>query len=495
MLSSTKLTLEARTTSVRLGSLLGAYERVVDRLGPDEAFLLETLAGPARDRRHSVLGLGRILEVSVLDTRVKWHGRDALVRAMARTLRDIGIDDAAVDGHGIGAAHLSHPQDAWDVVRGVLTLLGGHDGPGGGPLCLAFFGYDAARRIEKLPALLDRTEAPPDITIVAHQAHVRVPVGSDLGELTVWEAPGCSADNLQQVLQALDTSGASAPPSALPPAPTPVEVHDEMTSATFADLVGRCHEHIAAGDVYQVQIGHEIAVRSALDPVDAYRRLRHRNPAPYMSLARWQGRWVIGSSPELFVRLDGETILMRPVAGTAPSCGGAESAAAALHGSEKEMAEHLMLVDLCRNDIGRVCAPGSLRLVDTAVVERFSHVLHMVSTVAGARPASTDAIDVVTALFPAGTMTGAPKVRAMEIIESLEASPRGLYAGAIGTLSPDGDVDLALGIRMLTLEGGVYRMRASAGVVADSTPEQEWSETLAKVSGPFWAVTGQEIFR
>ena len=262
---------------------------------------------------------------------------------------------------------------------------------------------------------------------------------------------------------------------------------------TYLANVEKCLKHIAVGDIYQVQIGHEWNIHSPVDPVAVYQRLRERNASPYMYLTQVGSSTVIGASPELFVRVEDGLVSMRPIAGTAPRGPDDEARAERLRTDPKELAEHVMLVDLCRNDIGRICQRNTLAVPDQLVVERYSHVLHLVSTVTGQVEEGKDTYDIIAALFPAGTMTGAPKIRAMEIIEDTERSRRGLYAGALGLIDVGGYVNLALCIRTLIHRDGTFRTRASAGIVADSEPEREWRETLAKVGAGYWAVTGKEL--
>jgi anthranilate synthase component 1 len=272
------------------------------------------------------------------------------------------------------------------------------------------------------------------------------------------------------------------------------DAEDDTDRETYLAHVDKALGHIAIGDIYQVQIGHELTIRSTADPVTVYRRLRDRNASPYMYLTPLGEHTVVGASPELFVRVRDDEVVMRPIAGTYPrGVVDDETAAARLATNPKEIAEHVMLVDLCRNDIGRICRKDTLEVRDQMVVERYSHVLHLVSTVAGHAAPGMDSYDVIAALFPSGTMTGAPKIRAMEIIEAVEARRRGLYAGAIGLIGTGGYLNLALCIRTLIHHGGVYRTRASAGVVADSEADREWTETLAKSSAAYWAVTGKEL--
>ena len=262
------------------------------------------------------------------------------------------------------------------------------------------------------------------------------------------------------------------------------------------EIVARAKEHIAAGDIYQVQLGHEISIESDVDPVDVYRRLRDRNPSPYMFLARLAGQDIIGASPELFLRVSGDLATLRPIAGTIGRGATRDEdgcRARRLQTDPKEQAEHLMLVDLCRNDLGRVCRPGTLQVDEYLVPEQYSHLIHLVSNVVARVRTECDAFDVLTAAFPAGTMTGAPKVRAMEIIESMETARRGVYAGAIGVIDFGGYVNTALAIRTAVRANGRYRLRASAGIVADSVPANEWRETIHKLNATYWAVTGKEL--
>ncbi|WP_309244271.1 anthranilate synthase component I family protein [Micromonospora parastrephiae] len=282
----------------------------------------------------------------------------------------------------------------------------------------------------------------------------------------------------------------------VPAAPPPSLVRDNVDEETFAARVKQCLRHIEVGDSYQIQIGHRIDVETTLTPLEVYRRLRHRNPSPYMYLTPWAGRTVIGASPELFLRIEQGRLSMRPIAGTAPRGADPETdrrRVAELSASEKERAEHVMLVDLCRNDIGRVCVPGTLSVDAMFDVEPFAYVHHLVSTVSGQLADDADVWAAICASFPAGTMTGAPKLRSMEIIDGLEDEPRGVYAGSIGLVDVRGYAVLALCIRTAVHDGRRYRTQASAGVVADSTPGAEWQETLAKMSATYWALTGVEL--
>jgi anthranilate/para-aminobenzoate synthase component I len=243
-------------------------------------------------------------------------------------------------------------------------------------------------------------------------------------------------------------------------------------------------------------LGHELVIDSEADELIVYQRLRQRNPSPYMSFVDLGDMALISASPELFLRIAGDDMVMRPIAGTAPRTGVPavdELRVQELCADAKEIAEHVMLIDLCRNDLGRVAQIGTVEVDEYMVVENFSHVFHLVSNVIAKKAEQFDAYDVIQATFPAGTMTGAPKVRAMEIIESLETSRRGGYAGAFGLLDFGGFVNTGLTIRSIFHSAAGYHLRASGGVVADSTPAGEWRETLAKLSATYWAVTNREL--
>ncbi|MBT2674966.1 anthranilate synthase component I family protein [Streptomyces sp. ISL-14] len=239
-------------------------------------------------------------------------------------------------------------------------------------------------------------------------------------------------------------------------------------------------------------------VNRVVHPIEeeSYRRLRARNPSPYMYLLPRAEGELIGASPELFFRsVDGE-ITMRPIAGTTrrgPDPEENDRRIKEMLASSKEQAEHIMLVDLCRNDIGRVSVPGTLPVDRLMTVEGFSHVFHLVSTVRGRLEPGTSAWDALRATFPAGTMSGAPKLRAMEIINALELQTRGSYAGAVGLVDVRGWTELALCIRMITYDAGVFSTQSSAGIVAESRVEAEWDETLAKMGAAYWALTGEEL--
>jgi 2-amino-4-deoxychorismate synthase len=479
------------------------YRRLSRRYGSRGVFLLESVAGPAEDTAISVVGFAPVLGVTVRDNRVTLTGTPAAVSAIHARLA-ARTDTATRSGDDYV---LTAPDRLWDLMRavqGVLDAEGSSDGFRFG--FLAALGYETARYVETLPEVLPRNPSLPDLSLVLHAGAVRIDHRTGRADLLLHDSAAWPVPVAAETLSLLTGPPRIDPVTLIPrqtrrtrrtrgPEDGPV---DDTTQAQYVDRAGRCLEHIAAGDIYQVQIGHEMQFASDAAPLEIYERLRRRNPSPYAYLADVAGHSVVGASPELFVRSAAGQVTMRPIAGTAPAGDGSEltreRVGSALRRDPKEIAEHVMLVDLCRNDIGKVSRPGSLDVPVLMSVEQYSHVMHLVSTVSGQLAPGRDAWDVVRATFPAGTMTGAPKLRAMEIIEETESSPRGLYAGAIGLIDVGGWVDLALCIRTLIRPpGGRFTTRASAGVVADSCAEAEWQETLAKMGACHWAVTGQEL--
>lgn len=261
--------------------------------------------------------------------------------------------------------------------------------------------------------------------------------------------------------------------------------------ASYESVVRRAQAHIVAGDVFQVVVSQQFTRRTTVDPLTLYRVLRALNPSPYMYLLDTGDAHVVGASPEMLVRVQDGIVSTRPIAGTRPR-GATDAEDAALESEilhdEKELAEHVMLVDLGRNDIGRVAEPGSVRVERLAHVERFSHLMHLVSQVSGHLRAGLDAFDAFDALFPAGTLSGAPKVRAMEIIDELEPVRRGIYGGAVGYFAFSGNADFAITIRTLHLKDGTATVSAGGGIVAHSQPDAEYRECINKASAPLLAL-------
>ncbi|BAJ32824.1 MULTISPECIES: anthranilate synthase component I family protein [Kitasatospora] len=447
-------------------------------LGPEEVFLLDDLHP---DRSHAgtgtVVGFGRLAEISVTGDRVTVRGSgpvaDLLRARCGRTTTD-----------------------PWAMLRRVTALFRVHTDVRGFSFgFLTTVGYDAAAYMEELPPRQVEPDVP-DLTLTLFQDTLWF--GRQDGPPVLLRASG---PGLPEPLPLGLLRGIPDADLPVPDAPAPLEVRDTVDRETFLGWVERCLDRIRVGDIYQIQVGHRIDVRSALTPEEVYRRLSARNPSPYMYLLTQSGTTLVGASPELLFRLDDGLITMRPIAGTTrrdPT--GADNArrVAELRADVKERAEHVMLVDLSRNDVGRVCRPGTLAVTDLMKVEEFSHVFHLVSTVTGTLDAGRDVWDVLCATFPAGTMTGAPKLRAMEIIDEIEIERRGLYAGAVGLVDVRGWAEFALCIRTVTHREPSpgdhrYATQSCAGVVALSEPKREWDETLAKMGAAHWALTGKEL--
>jgi anthranilate synthase component I len=269
----------------------------------------------------------------------------------------------------------------------------------------------------------------------------------------------------------------------VPPSGRPVEVTSNVTREEFEAKVKTAKEYIAAGDIYQVVLSQRFEAAIDADPFTVYRALRHVNPSPYMYFLRVGGRSIVGSSPEMLVRVEGRQVQTHPIAGTRPRGRNEEEdvrLGEELKRNEKERAEHVMLVDLGRNDIGRVAKYGTVRVPTYMTLERYSHVMHLVSIVEGKLDEQHDRLDALVACFPAGTVSGAPKVRAMEIIAELENRRRGVYAGAVGYLDFAGNLDFCITIRTVLIENGRAYVQAGAGIVADSNPTAEYEETRDK---------------
>ena len=290
-------------------------------------------------------------------------------------------------------------------------------------------------------------------------------------------------------------------PSAQPRDVQSSKTRSNMTQGRYEDMVRDAKEHIAAGDIFQVVLSQRFARETNVEPFDVYRAVRRLNPSPYMfffdfGLVDDEPLFIVGSSPEMFVRLEGRTASLRPIAGTRPRGADAEADAALaqeLLADPKERAEHVMLVDLGRNDLGRVCEYGTVKVSDFFTIEKYSHVMHIVSHVEGKLRPDLTAFDLVRAAFPAGTVSGAPKVRALEIIAELEPDARGAYAGTIGYFGFDGNMDTCLAIRTMVGRGNTFTVQAGAGIVADSNPNTEFQETVNKASAMLKAIEIAEL--
>jgi anthranilate synthase component 1 len=419
-------------------------------------FLLESVEGGERLARYSFIGFGEGLEVRLDDTGLTVAGQRDRVPASGAELLD-----------ALRAALRQAPRPQPDIPG--VPLAGG---------LVGYAAYDVVRHFERLPVRAGRASGVPALHYVAPRSMLV------FDHLTRGIALLHAGSEEQR--RALRREVMSALRGALPNGRRPGRYAQPAAAYTRADYlagVRRTQEYIAAGDVYQLVLASRFCGRHELDPFQAYRALRLINPSPYMYYCVLGDVAVVGSSPEALVKLNGRRAQLRPIAGTRPrspepSIDAAREAE--LLADPKENAEHVMLVDLARNDLGRVAQAGSVRVEPYRCIERYSHVMHMVSGVQGELASGRDAFDLFAAAFPAGTLVGAPKVRAMQIIDELEPVSRGLYGGTVGYFGAGGDMDHAITIRTLVFRGDEYSYQAGAGIVADSVPQTEHEEVLAK---------------
>jgi anthranilate synthase component 1 len=386
---------------------------------------------------------------------------------------------------------LSHGGDPMQAIRGLMARYKPVKLPGlprfhGG--LVGYMAYDLVRYFERLPernpddlglpeALFFFTD---NFLVFDHVRHVILVVSNVHVTGSPDQAYAAALVQIRRLVGLL----AKPLPAAGKPGAGKVRLKSNTSKPRFLENVRRAKEYIRAGDIFQVQISQRLSGTAPAKPFDVYRALRTVNPSPYMYYLRFPECELIGSSPEILVRREGSVVSTRPIAGTVRR--GEDEAAdrlqeARLLGDPKERAEHIMLVDLGRNDIGRVCQYGSVHVPELMVIERYSHVMHIVSHVQGTLRPGLDQFDVLAAAFPAGTVTGSPKIRAMEIIEELETTRRGPYAGAVGYFDYGGNLDTAIIIRTLVYQQGRFHLQAAAGIVADSSPEREYQETLNKM--------------
>jgi anthranilate synthase component 1 len=443
------------------------------------AFLLESVEGGAARGRYSIIGMEP----------------DLIWRCQAGR--------AEINRHARSAPHAFTPETAppleslrallaetrLDVPESLPPMAGG---------LVGYLGYDMVRLMERLPEKNTDSLGIPDAILLRPTLFAIFDNVND--ELTlaapVFPQPERSAEAAWEEAQAALAHAQAAldrpvprpaPPVALPPMPAP---RSNFTRDGFMAAVQKAKDYIHAGDAFQVVPSQRFSVPFALPPFALYRALRRINPAPFLFFLDFGGFCVVGSSPEILVRLRDGIVTIRPLAGTRRRGATHEedqALEAELLADPKERAEHLMLLDLGRNDVGRVAELGTVRVTESFAIERFSHVMHIMSDVVGKLRPELDALEALIAGFPAGTLTGAPKVRAMEIIEELEPTRRGLYAGCIGYFAPDGTMDTCIGLRTAVVKDGTMYVQAGCGVVADSDPEAEYEETRAKARALFRA--------
>ena len=435
-------------------------------------FLLESVEGGAQRGRYTLLGLAP-------DLVFRAEGRGAAINRRWLSDRD---------------AFEPCPQDALTAMR-TLVATCRMDVPDGLPSALAclvgYFAYETVGLVERLPRPAENPLGLPDMLFVRPTL---VLVFDRLGDelflvAPLWPESGGDADAaIALANERIETASArlAAPlPSSRPTAP-PAEATEPqpvLPPGAYARMVLKAKDYIAAGDIFQVVLAQRFTAPFALPPFDLYRALRRINPSPFLYYLDLPGFALIGSSPEILVRARDGEVTIRPIAGTRPRGKTAAEDAAnrdSLLADPKERAEHLMLLDLGRNDVGRVALPGSVQVTDSYGVEFYSHVMHIVSNVVGRLDPSKDALDALFAGFPAGTVSGAPKVRACEIIAELEPETRGAYAGGVGYFSPDGSMDSCIVLRTAVVKDGMMHVQAGAGIVADSDPAYEQRECEAK---------------
>ena len=461
-----------------LDNPLSTFKKVADK---PYTCLFESVQGGEKWGRYSIIGLpGRtILRVRAKTISIEQDGVEGSYQPVEDPLQ--WIEDYQ--------SQFNVPKiDSLPIITGGLV---------------GYFGYDTVRLIE--PRLGDNPHPDPidnpDILLMV--ADELVVFDNLSGKLTIIVLVDPSGDDarkigLRRVAQLHDEIRSSLPKSEMAHAATKIAEADFKSGFTkegYKAAVRKIIEYITQGECMQVVLSQRLSIPYSAPPIDLYRSLRTLNPSPYMFYLNLGDHHVVGASPEILVRLENSEVTVRPLAGTRPR--GSDEAADLAHEESlmkdpKELAEHLMLIDLGRNDIGRIAETGSVNVTDKFSIERYSHVMHIVSNVVGKLKKGMSPMDVLRATFPAGTLSGAPKVRALEILQELEPVKRGVYSGAVGYLSWNGNMDTAIAIRTAVIKDGILNVQAGAGIVYDSDPESEWQETHAKARAIFRAVTMAE---
>ena len=458
------------------------------RHGGGPAFLFESVEGGERIGRYSFLGRDPFQAISAVDNQVTIARGDSVSVEQGNFFEVLERE-------------LSPYRSA--SVPGLPPLTGG---------AVGYVGYDAVRWIERIPDRQPRDTELPDAdlrfydTLVAfdHAKHrvfliANAHVKPDCGDSELERAYADAQTRLDELQDALSTPRVGEEGvRSLEPLP-PGSIADGMESnfkrQEFEDAVRKAREYIFAGDIFQVVLSQRFQKRVSVDPFDVYRCLRMLNPSPYLFFLEWDDTALLGSSPEIMVRVEDGLAMVHPIAGTRRRGKNVEEDQALekeLLADAKELAEHRMLLDLGRNDIGRVARFGTVEVSRREIIERYSHVMHIVSQVEGRLRGDKTVVDAFRAGFPAGTVSGAPKIRAMEIIDELEKSRRGIYSGAVGYVDFAGNLDTCIAIRTLQIHKGVATAQAGAGIVADSVPESEYFETIDKASALYEALLRAE---
>ena len=438
-------------------------------LGKPYAFLFESVTGGEQRGRYSFFGF---------DPDIIWRS-DGDHSEISRG----GGAYAPCDGKPLDALRALQDEIQFDLPEDIPPMAAGLFG---------YLGYDMIRQVESLPgAKTDPIGTPdaimvrPRIVCIFDQVAQEIIIGSPLPAGGDYDA---ACERISRVAADLalpvsaNTGGEISIPALKPILGT--------SAATFAARVKKAKDYIIQGDIFQVVIGQRLSAPLPASPFALYRSLRRMNPSPFLYFLDFDDHQVIGSSPEILVRLRDDVVTVRPIAGTRPrgkTAAEDQQFEADLLADPKECAEHLMLLDLGRNDVGRVAKPGTVEVTERFTIERYSHVMHIVSNVEGEIQDGLDTLDALFAGFPAGTVSGAPKVRAMEIIDELEDEKRGIYAGAVGYLSVTGDMDTAIALRTAIVKDGTLHVRAGAGIVMDSVAQMEFEETIHKSNALFRA--------
>ncbi|MGE5545395.1 MAG: anthranilate synthase component I [Solirubrobacterales bacterium] len=462
-----------RTLVADLETPVSAYLKLAN--GQPYAFLLESVEGGAVRGRYSVLGLKPDL-IWKCEGNQAWINRN--VRAGSGAFEPCPV---AADKGTMASLRALIAESQVEIPPSLPPMSAG---------LIGYMGYDMIRLIERLPDNNPDEIGVPDgmfmrPTVMAVFDNVN---GTLTAVVPVWPRPGLDAqaafdlasERLEHVVEALES------PLPIPEfdrsehAPIPVP---DVSQAEYCRMVERAKEYIAAGDIFQVVLSQRLSVPFKLPPFSLYRALRRMNPSPFLFYLNFGGFQLVGSSPEILVRLRDGEVTIRPIAGTRRrglTPAEDEALAADLLADPKELAEHLMLLDLGRNDVGRVAEIGTVEVTKKMIVEYYSHVMHIVSNVEGRIRPDCDAMDALMAGFPAGTVSGAPKIRAMEIIDELETKRRSFYAGCIGYIGGNGNMDTCIALRTTLVKDGIMYVQAGAGIVADSVPESEHEECLNK---------------
>lgn len=435
-----------------------------------------------------------LLESAEQDGRM---GRYSFIGIRPDTILRAGLDRGTVETESGLRAYTGSPLTALRALVGEADVHWGEsDLPGFVGGAVGILGFDLVRSLEHLPATIDDDQSFPaalfarysTMVVFDHLKHRLVVVSMVQPDMPREEGYRRASARVEEVIATLRRSPTPPPlelaGSAEDPDTLLAAVSRSPTDENFVDAVRRAREYILAGDAIQVVLSRRMATTVSGDPFRLYRTLRMLSPSPYMFFLEFPDVALAGASPEMLLRVAGDMAQVSPIAGTRPRGDNAEhdeSLAAELAADPKERAEHVMLVDLGRNDLGRVCRAGSVHVQSLMQTERFSHVMHLVSTITGRLRSDVDAIDALSACFPAGTVSGAPKIRAMEIIEELEIARRGPYAGAVGYVGFGAkSLDTCIAIRAIAVRGGEAQVQVGAGIVADSDPDRELDETTAK---------------